>query len=201
MNLLITIVALLATKLSTLLSAGRTIIVVMALLPSTQVSVAQTDQAVDLDILFGKLRTAAVGDDITRIEGQIWSIWMQGGNTDENRLLAEATDAMNIGALDVSEKKLNALLEKTRNFSEAWNKRATLYFMMGRYEESLKDISATLDLEPRHFGALSGRGMVFLRMNREAEALAAFKEALSINPQMPGAINAVQLLEKKAPEL
>jgi tetratricopeptide (TPR) repeat protein len=82
-----------------------------------------------------------------------------------------------------------------------WNKRATLYFLMGRMEDSLKDIDKTLDLEPRHFGALSGRGMIYQKLGKNPEALAAFKEALSMNPNMVGAKLAVQQLEKLVPEL
>ena len=43
---------------------------------------------------------------------------------------------------------------------EAWNKRATVLYMMGRYEDSQKDIDQVLRLEKRHFGALSGQGLV-----------------------------------------
>jgi tetratricopeptide (TPR) repeat protein len=157
--------------------------------------------AADLDRLFAQLRDPSTGSEVLRIEPQIWSAWMQAGTAEENRILAEATDAMNIGALQLSEQKLNSLLGKTQTYSEAWNKRATLYFLMGRYEESLSDIVKTLELEPRHFGALSGRGMVLLRLNRKAEALVAFKEALGIHPKLVGARLAVKQLELESPEL
>jgi tetratricopeptide (TPR) repeat protein len=93
------------------------------------------------------------------------------------------------------------MLATSPNYAEVWNKRATLYYLMGRMDDSLNDIKKTLDLEPRHFGALSGRGMIYQRMGKNPEALAAFKEALSINPKMPGARLAVQELEKLLPEL
>ena len=93
------------------------------------------------------------------------------------------------------------MIATSPNFSEAYNKRATLYYMTGRYDESLSDINKTLDLEPRHFGALSGRGMVFLKQGKNADALRAFKEALAVNPTMTGTRISVQQLEKLFPEL
>jgi tetratricopeptide (TPR) repeat protein len=174
---------------------------VIALVLAGLNSAAAQQPAQDLDQLFAKLRDPATGSEVLRIEPQIWSLWMQGGSAADNDKLAIATASMNVGAFEQAEKQLNALLATAPNYPEAWNKRATLYFLMGRLDDSLADIVKVLDLEPRHFGALSGRGMIYQRQGKNAEALLAFKEALSMNPTMPGARIAVQQLEKLAPEL
>jgi tetratricopeptide (TPR) repeat protein len=155
----------------------------------------------ELDELFAKLRDPTSGSEVLRIEPQIWSLWMHGGTGEENEKLATATQSMNLGAFALADKQMTALLVTSANFPEAWNKRATLYFLMGRMDESLADIARVLELEPRHFGALSGRGMIYQRQGKNAEALAAFKEALSMNPSMVGPRLAVQQLEKLVPEL
>jgi tetratricopeptide (TPR) repeat protein len=155
----------------------------------------------DLDRLFAKLRDPKTGSEVLRIEPQIWDLWMHGSNDVENEQLAKATQTMNLGAFAMADQQLTALIKQNPNFPEAWNKRATLYFLMGRLEESLNDIVKVVDLEPRHFGALSGRGMIYQRQGKNAEALKAFKEALNINPKMVGPRIAVQQLEKLAPEL
>ncbi len=155
----------------------------------------------DLDTLFGKLRDPDIGSEVLRVEPQIWAGWMAGGTAEENDALVRATASMNLADFASAENQLNAILAKTQNFPEVWNKRATLYFMMGRYEESLADIVRTLDLEPRHFGALSGRGMIYQRLGKDVDALYAFKEALQIHPNLPGARLAVNQLEKASPEL
>jgi tetratricopeptide (TPR) repeat protein len=177
---------------------SSTFILCLTLFLSNHLSAAAQS---DLDALFGKLRDPATGSEVLRIEPEIWTAWMRGGTNEQNEALAKATASMNVADLSNAEKQLNALLEKTQTFPEVWNKRATLYFLMGRFDESLADIVKTLELEPRHFGALSGRGMIYQRLGRDAEALAAFKEALSINPSMVGARLAVQQLEKALPEL
>ena len=60
------------------------------------------------------------------------------------------------------------------DFAEAWNKRATVYFMIGRYSDSLADINHVLDLEPRHFGALSGLGMIKQQAGRHESSAFRF---------------------------
>jgi tetratricopeptide (TPR) repeat protein len=111
-------------------------------------------------------------------------------------LLQQATRAMNDGAPEPALAILNRLVGAQPDFAEAWNKRATLHFLMGNYEASLADIDKVLDLEPRHFGALSGRGMIYQRQKKYGAALAAFNDALAINPNMPSVKDAVQALEK-----
>ena len=70
------------------------------------------------------------------------------------------------------------------DWAEAWNKRATLYYMLGRDEDSVRDIHRTLELEPRHFGALSGFAQICLRAGDRGSALVAFETALRINPHL-----------------
>jgi Tfp pilus assembly protein PilF len=155
----------------------------------------------ELDRLFAKLRDPATGSEVLRIEPQIWSLWMKGGTEAHNDKLALATASMNLGAFALADKQLTELLVSAQNFPEAWNKRATLYYLMGRLDESLADIEKVLDLEPRHFGALSGRGLIYQRQGKNAQALTAFREALAINPTMVSAKLSVQQLEKLVPEL
>ncbi len=155
----------------------------------------------ELDILFAQLRDPATGAKVLSVEPKIWDQWMHGGTTAQNEALAKATQAMNVGAFPAAESRLDALLAETKTYAEVWNKRATLYFLMGRMDESLADIVQTLALEPRHFGALSGRGMIYLRQGKNAEALTAFKQALEIHPNLVGARLSVKQLEKILPEL
>jgi tetratricopeptide (TPR) repeat protein len=162
---------------------------------------ADAKSSAELDKLFAQLRDPAVGSNVLRIEPMIWEIWMHGGSHAENERLAKAAAAMNAAAYDDALEMLDALVRDTPDFPEVWNKRATLYFLMGRYDESLADIVKTLELEPRHFGALSGRGMIYQRQGKDAEALAAYKDALTVHPQLLGARLMVKQLEKVVPEL
>ena len=96
------------------------------------------------------------------------------------------------GMADVQDDRL----DERRIIAEGWNKRATLYYLMGRHEESLADIDRVIKLEPRHFGALSGAGLVNMALERPEAALKAFKRALDANPHMPSAEARVKALER-----
>jgi len=42
------------------------------------------------------------------------------------------------------------------DFAEGWNKRATVYYVLGEYAKSLADCDEVMKRNPYHFGALSG---------------------------------------------
>ena len=70
--------------------------------------------------------------------------------------------------------------------SEAWNKRATIYWLLGDFPASINDICETVKREPRHFGAYSGLGMIRAQMGEHARAAAAFELAKKWNPHIVG---------------
>ena len=67
---------------------------------------------------------------------------------------------------------------------EAWNKRATVLYMMGKFEESQNDIKKVLKLEKRHFGALSGQGLVQTKLKNYKKAIESYEEVQKIHPSM-----------------
>ena len=83
------------------------------------------------------------------------------------------------------------------DFAEAWNKRATVYYLIDDYSASLADIRATLALEPRHFGALAGFGMILAGLDRKQEAIRVFKRALEIDPRLDQVEETMEKLEKE----
>ena len=89
------------------------------------------------------------------------------------------------------------VIEKDPTFAEAWNKRATLYYIQGRLDESRADIAQTLRLEPRHFGALSGLGLIEVSLGNYETALRAYEQAALVNPHMPQANEMIKSLSEK----
>jgi tetratricopeptide (TPR) repeat protein len=112
-------------------------------------------------------------------------------------LLAQAVKASAAGENETALKILNGLIDVHPEFMEAWNRRATVYFLMGRYKESLADIDQVLQREPRHFGALSGLGMIKQRQGDLAAARAAYDDALAINPNMDGVKRALEEIDQE----
>jgi tetratricopeptide (TPR) repeat protein len=139
-----------------------------------------------LDKLFQQLKTAANTEASQPIEEQIWEIWMQSGDQNIDALMAIGVASMNDGDYAQALRAFGRVVDLAPGFAEGWNKRATVLYLMGHYEDSIKDIVKTLALEPRHFGALSGLGLCNAQLEKQKEALDAFERALAINPNMPG---------------
>lgn len=152
-----------------------------------------------LDQLFGKLHQASV--DSKSVEQDIWNLWSRNASPTAEVLLAQGTAAMNANELDAAEQTLIQLVESYPDFAEGWNRRATLYFMEGRYDAALVDIDHVLALEPRHFGALAGKGMILRLQGKTIEALKTLREALEMNPQMDSVSQTIKDIEKNNPDI
>ena len=133
--------------------------------------------------LFDALKAAPSSEEAATVEAKIWAIWLEAHDPAIDKLMEEGSEAMAAQQFGTALAKFNAIIEQRPDFAEGWNKRATLYYLMGDYEHSLADIDHTLELEPRHVGALSGLGLVNMQMEREAAAADAFERVLTIEPQ------------------
>jgi tetratricopeptide (TPR) repeat protein len=131
------------------------------------------------------------------LETAIWGLWMQSGSPTVDLLLSRGTHAMSEGDYPVAMQLFTSITELDPGFSEGWNKRATLFFLMGAMDRSLADVEKTLALEPRHFGALAGLGMINVHLGKEREALSAFEKAIAVNPHLESVKPEISRLKKK----
>jgi len=86
------------------------------------------------------------------------------------------------------------VIERKPEFAEGWNKRATVYYLLGEYEKSRADCDEVLKRNPHHFGALSGYGMIYLQLDQPARALDYFERALGVNPNLTSVGQTVEAL-------
>ena len=164
------------------------------LLPAASVLADQTDPR--LENLFSELKKET---DIGRADGiasRIWAIWVQHEDSQANTLMQRGIQQMNSGDMYGALQTYNHLIVQTPDFAEAWNKRATIYWLTGEFDASLKDIEAVLKLEPFHFGALSGRGLVYMDRGDYFLARGAFLTLLEVYPAMPGVKDTITQLEQ-----
>jgi len=131
------------------------------------------------------------------IERSIWTIWLTSGSDTVDFLMAQGMNYMSQGAFTKSLTLFTSIIKIDPEYSEAWNKRATVLFLMGEFDASVEDIGRTLELEPRHFGALSGLGQIYDRQDIDASAISAFQKAVSLNPHMPGVKERMKQLKKE----
>jgi len=147
-----------------------------------------------LDSLFGKLHHVKSAKSATLLANAIWKIWSRSGSPTADMLLIQAERAMRAGEQRVAISILSTIIDQYPDFAEAWNKRATAYFLSFEYDKSLADIREVLKREPRHFGALSGLGLIYQRLGKKRQALKAFRRALAIHPFLGDARLAVKKL-------
>lgn len=150
-----------------------------------------------LDELFAKLRATSNPTEAQMLELTIWKIWAEAGDAATDTLMQLGMGAMQGGDLPGALSLFDAVTARAPDFAEGWNKRATVFFMMGAMEKSAEDVARVLALEPRHFGALSGLGLINAHLSRDDAAIAAFEQALKVNPHMPGVKANLEELRKK----
>ena len=125
----------------------------------------------------------------TRLIDQIWQRWIgQAGNADQNRLMQQGLREMNLAQYRQAERTFDNLIALNPSYMEAWNKRATVRFLLGDLNGSQEDINEVLMREPRHFGALSGLGLINLQRGDLENAIRAYEKVLSIDPFSPNAL-------------
>jgi tetratricopeptide (TPR) repeat protein len=155
------------------------------------------DRTRGLDFLFGALKAAPDEASAKHVEARIWALWMQTPSDTAALLMARAKAAMDAKQTDVALKLLDAVVKLRPEYVEAWNRRATLYYMQNDYTHSLEDIEQVLSREPRHFGALAGLGMIMQDLGDDKRALDAFRKALAVNPYLEKVPELVKTLTEK----
>jgi tetratricopeptide (TPR) repeat protein len=150
-----------------------------------------------LDPLFERLQSDLDAPDAVAAEQQIWQIWIEFDDPTISQLMRRGMTAMAGGDHEEALRSFDRMVAKAPDFAEAWNKRATVLFLMGRYEDSVLDIQRTLQLEPRHFGALSGLGLIYDAVEEPAAAIRSLEAALEINPHLHGTREHIATLQEK----
>ena len=127
-------------------------------------------------------------DDLVRSLAQnaVWAVWGRSGNERIDQLMENGKRQMAEGRLTESIETFSSVIRLAPDYAEAWNKRATAWFLAGDLDASAADCDQVLTLNPAHFGALSGYGMIETGRGNMERALAFYEQALDINPNLPG---------------
>lgn len=151
----------------------------------------------NIEFLFGALKVAPDDASAKAVEDRIWAVWASGGNDTTNLLMSRAKKAADDEEFDLAIRLLSAIIEIKPDFTEAWNRRATVYFLQKDYVNAAADIAKVLAREPRHFGALAGLGLILQDTGDDQHALLAFRRALEVYPRLKGIDDKVKSLTQK----
>ena len=150
----------------------------------SQVSSFANERDTRLNQLFNELK-ANKSKIAAIIEQEIWSLWST--HPTDQKLTARLEE----GSMFVRNQQLTKardifteVINIDQNWAEAWNKRATVLYMMGEFQKSQDDIDKVLALEARHFGALAGQGLVNIQLKNYEKAIRSYEQAQEIYPAM-----------------
>ncbi len=150
-----------------------------------------------LNTLFDALKVAPDDASAKAIEDRIWSVWMVSGSDTCTLLMSRVRAATDAKDYDLAIKLLDAVVALKPDYIEAWNRRATIYYLKQDYAHALADIAQVLAREPRHFGALSGLGLILQDIGDDKHALEAYRRALAIDPHLENLSEVVKTLSEK----
>jgi tetratricopeptide (TPR) repeat protein len=158
-------------------------------------ALGETGLMVDVPLL-----TEALRDPDAKVralaEQSLWQVWSRSGDAEVDRLFLRGVEQMQRQDLTEAIETFGEIIRKKPDFAEGWNKRATLYYLVGEYAKSLADCDEVMKRNPVHFGALSGYGMIYLQLGKPQLALPYFEHALAVNPNLAGIEQAVRDIEE-----
>jgi tetratricopeptide (TPR) repeat protein len=129
-------------------------------------------------------------------ETALWRLWSRNDDKKTEKLFQRGVRQLSGGSIREAVTTFGKVIGRSPDFAEAWNKRATAYFMIGEYRKSLRDCDEVIKRNPNHFGALAGYGQIYLRLEQPERALSYFQRALAINPNLDGVSAIIEQLEQ-----
>jgi tetratricopeptide (TPR) repeat protein len=128
-------------------------------------------------------------------EDALWAIWFRADTPEHNQALSQVRLAISRDQLEQAEVLVTRLISSAPKFAEAYNQRAIIYFVQGRFAESVQDCQEVLSRNPYHFGAISGMAQSQVRLNRPQDALKSLRRALKIQPHHATLRDSIRILE------
>jgi tetratricopeptide (TPR) repeat protein len=155
---------------------------------------ADSGAMTDLPVMVRALRDP---DPLVRAftESAMWSVWSRSGDADVDRLFAVGVEQMTQRALGAAVDTFTHVIQRRPDFAEGWNKRATVYYLMGEYQKSLADCDEVMTRNPYHWGALSGYGMIYIQLDQPDRALEYLEKALAVNPNLQSLAQTIEMLK------
>ena len=155
----------------------------------------ETGTMSDISTLVRALRDP---DEVVRalVEHSLWEVWSRSGDPEVDDLFQIGLEQMNQRNAPAAIATFSEIIKKKPEFAEGWNKRATLYYLIGEYDKSLADCEEVVKRNPVHFGALSGFGMIYLKQGKPEKALDYWERALQVNPNLGQVEAAVEQLKR-----
>lgn len=151
-----------------------------------------------LDDLFGRLAAAKDAAEANGVAALIERRWARSGSDTADLLMSRAGEVLKAKDFALAIELLDRVIALQPDWAEAWNRRATAFYLLDDPASSMADISQVLAREPRHFGAWAGLGQIYMAGGDKRRGIEAFRKALAIHPHLSPVREAV---ERMGPEV
>lgn len=151
-----------------------------------------------LDELFQRLAAAKDEDEAKGIATLIERRWGRSGSDTADLLSQRALEAVQAKEPALAVELLDRVIALKPDWAEAWNRRATAFFLMEDPAAAMADMRQVLAREPRHFNALAGLGHIYEASGDKRRALESYRKALALHPHLEAVKT---LVDRLAPEV
>ena len=147
-----------------------------------------------LDDLFTRLRETEDAEEAKGVAKLIERRLDRSGSATADLLTERARQAMTAKDVPLAAELMDRVTALEPTWSEGWNRRATVFWLLSDKQAAVTDLQRALVLEPRHFEAWAALGRIYMSMDEKRLALSAFRRATALYPRMPKVAEAIERL-------
>ncbi|WP_373875394.1 tetratricopeptide repeat protein [Methylobacterium trifolii] len=147
-----------------------------------------------LDDLYARLRESDDDAEAKGIARLIERRLDRSGSATADLLTDRARQAMTAQDFPLAAELMDRVTAIEPGWSEGWNRRATVFWLLSDKDVAVGDLQRALVLEPRHFEAWAALGRIYQSLDDKTRALNAFRRAAALYPRMDKVKEAVDRL-------
>ena len=135
-----------------------------------------------LDDLFCLLNSVGKLEDATTVQDMIKEVFKEFPDSSLRKQLDAGISELIEGKTKQALETFSDIVATEPSYGEAWNKKATVHYMLGERAAAIEASNKALETDPRNFQALAGIGLVEMDALNDKEAITAFQQCLELNP-------------------
>lgn len=150
-----------------------------------------------LEALHQRLKSAPDPDSAVKVAAAIEALWLQSGSDTVDLLMRRSSYALEKKNFGLALELLDAIVSIKPDYSEGWNRRASVYFVQQNYQKALIDLRKALALNEKNYKAIRGLALTLRETGYDAQALEVFKKLNEIHPHLPDVKKALTELTRE----
>jgi tetratricopeptide (TPR) repeat protein len=147
--------------------------------------------------LYAHLATASDAEQAKTVAKAIEKLWNHSGSDTVSLLMERAMRSAHDKKPELALKLLDTVVELAPDYTEGWNKRASVHFQRNDVERALGDLRRVLALDANHFGALDALSHILKDIGQKKAALRAMRQLADVHPYQEGLQQAIDELARQ----